>query len=376
MENVNRYQRYQRQVILKEFGESAQDKLKQSCVIVIGAGGLGCPLLQYLAAAGVGTLGIVDDDTVALTNLQRQVLFTENDIGRPKAERAASRIRELNSDIEVIPFKLRLTSKNALGVLRPFDVVIDGTDNFSSRYMINDACVLLSKPLVYGAISRYEGQVAVFSYSRSENNSTTSYRDLFPELLKDDEALNCEETGVLGVLPGIVGTLMANETIKIITGIGELMSNQVFTYNALNDQSYLVTLVPQKATQSLIPPDEESFAQTDYELLCRSTSRKFEIDIEKFNSLLTGGDVTVIDVREPDEIPEVNEFATEKIPLAQLKENLGGIKNNTIVFFCQNGKRSLQAAQWSFDHFGNSKNIYSLQDGILQWKKMQAKLSA
>jgi adenylyltransferase/sulfurtransferase len=242
--------------------------------------------------------------------------------------------------------------------------------------MINDGCILLNKPLVYGAISRFEGQVAVFNYNKNENDSAANYRDLFPKLLKDDEALNCEEIGVLGVLPGIVGTLMANETIKIIAGIGEPMINQVLTYNVLNNQSYPLNLVARKETRSLIPDSEESFAQTDYELLCRSTFRKFEIDIDKFNTLLRSGNIVVIDVREPDETPVVNEFATEKISLAQIKENLHGIKNNTIVFFCQNGKRSLQAAQWSFDHFGNSRNIYSLQGGILQWKKMQAKLPA
>jgi adenylyltransferase/sulfurtransferase len=376
MEKANPYERYQRQVILKEFGDAAQKKLLQSKLIVIGAGGLGCPLLQYLAAAGVGTLGIVDDDTVALNNLQRQVLFTENDIGELKAEKAASRIRELNSEIEVLPFNLRLTSKNAFNVLGQFDIVVDATDNFSSRYMINDACVLLNKPLVYGAISRYEGQVAVFNHGKNENDSTANYRDLFPELLKDDDALNCEETGVLGVLPGIVGALMANETIKIITGIGEPLINQLLTYNALNNKFYLLSLIARQETRSLIPQNEEIFAQTDYELLCRSTFRKFEIDIDKFNVLLKSGNLAVIDVRELHEIPAVNEFATEKIPLSQLKENLRGIKDNTIVFFCQNGKRSLQAAQWSFEHFGDSRNIYSLQGGILQWKKMQAKLPA
>jgi len=388
MNNISSYERYQRQMILKEFGEAAQQKLLQAKVIVIGAGGLGCPALQYMAAAGVGTIGIADHDTVALNNLQRQVLYTVNDVGESKAEKAASRLQELNPDIEIIPYNVRLIPQNTLSFVKAFDIIIDGTDNFSTRYMINDACVLLNKPLVYGAVSQYEGQVAVFNYRQNEGDTAVNYRDLFPQPPKDDEVLNCEEAGVLGILPGIIGTMMANETIKIITGIGEPLINQLLTYNALNNQVYQVSLFAGKETRSLIPESEAAFTQTDYEWLCASPSRNaiapdspdsyrdrdgFEIDIENFNTLLTSDDITVIDVREPGEIPVVNEFIFERIPLSQLKENLAGIKSNTVVFFCQTGKRSLQAAQWLFDTFGKTKNIYSLQGGILQWKKFQKK---
>jgi rhodanese-related sulfurtransferase len=261
-----------------------------------------------------------------------------------------------------------------LTLINRYDIIIDGTDNFSTRYMINDACVLLNKPFVYGAVSQYEGQLAVFNYRKNEDDPSVNYRDLFPQPPKDDEVLNCEEAGVLGILPGIIGTMMANETIKIITGIGEPLINQLHTYNALNNQVYQVSLSARKETRSLIPENETAFIQTDYEWLCASSSfRKFEIDIENFNTLLRSDDITVIDVREPDEIPVINEFISEKIPLSQLKENLAEIKNNTIIFFCQTGKRSLQAAQWLFDIFGETKKIYSLRGGILQWKKQQAK---
>src|SRR6266496_5267611 len=201
------YERYQRQILLKEFGEAGQQKLQQAKVLVIGAGGLGCPALQYLAAAGVGTIGIVDNDVVTLTNLHRQILYSTDDIGYPKTERATFKLHQLNSDITITPYNFRLTNKNALNIISDYETIIDGTDNFSTRYMINDACVLMNKPLVYGAISQFEGQVAIFNFRRNENDETVNYRDLFPNPPKEDEILNCEEAGVLGVLPGIVGTM-------------------------------------------------------------------------------------------------------------------------------------------------------------------------
>src|SRR5204862_3188744 len=218
MSNTNLYERYQRQIILPGFREKGQRELLQTKVIVVGAGGLGCPALQYLTAAGVGTIGIIDDDVVSLNNLQRQVLYSVNDIGFSKAERAAITLRQLNTGIKIISYYERLTTQNALALFKEFDIIIDGTDNFSTRYMINDACVLLNKPLVYGAISQFEGQVSVF---RNKNEEDVNYRDIFPDPPKDGEVLNCAEAGVLGVLPGIIGTMMANETIKLITSIGE-----------------------------------------------------------------------------------------------------------------------------------------------------------
>ena len=218
---------------------------------MIGAGGLGCPVLQYLAAAGTGTLGIVDDDVVALNNLHRQVLYSVKDIGSSKAETAARILSQLNPEIKIIPYNKRLTTENALGLINEFDIIIDGTDNFSTRYMINDACVLLDKPLVYGAISQFEGQASVFNYSSKQNQEKINYRDIFPNPPKEDEVLNCAEAGVLGVLPGIIGTMMANETIKMITGMGEVLAGQLFTYNALNNQVYILNLSAAKETRSL-----------------------------------------------------------------------------------------------------------------------------
>jgi molybdopterin/thiamine biosynthesis adenylyltransferase/rhodanese-related sulfurtransferase len=369
MDNKELYERYQRQIILPEFGEGGQQKLLKSKVLVIGAGGLGCPVLQYLTAAGIGTIGIVDDDVVALNNLHRQVLYSVNDIGSSKAERAAYILEQLNPEIKIISYNERLTVKNALILFDEFDIIIDGTDNFSTRYMINDACVLMKKPLVYGAISQFEGQVSVFNFSRNENDETVNYRDLFPNPPKEDEVLSCAEAGVLGVLPGVIGTMMANETIKVITGIGEPLANQLFTYNALNNQVYQLTVSARKETRLLIPESEAAFLQMDYEWLCSSEITQAEIDTETFNTLIAKGNVDVIDVREPYEMPVANDFLNIKIPLAQLAKNISLIKSDTIVTFCQSGNRSLQAVKILSGIFGEGKKIYSLRGGIEVWKK-------
>lgn len=376
MGNTQSYERYRRQVILKEFGEEGQEKLWRAKVVVIGAGGLGCPALQYLAAAGVGTIGIVDDDAVSLDNLQRQVLYAASDIGLLKAETAALKLRGLNPEIKTIPYPQRLTTQNALTIIEAFDIVIDGTDNFSSRYMINDACVLMNKRLIYGAISQYEGQVAVFN--GLDNKEAVNYRDIFPVAPREDEVLNCAEAGVLGVLPGIIGTMMANETIKLITGIGTPLINQLLTYNALTNDVYQLRLSARQETRSLIPADKAAFLQTNYEWLCAASSGSSpieikEIDGEDFDKLIASGEVTVIDVREKGEQPSANEFKNIQIPLTQLKEHLPGIAGEAILFFCQTGKRSLQAAMWAFDSVGATKKIYSLRGGILHWKKQRTK---
>lgn len=369
MKEKKSYERYQRQIILKEFGEQGQQKLLKAKVLVIGAGGLGCPLLQYLAAAGVGTIGIVDDDTVALNNLHRQVLYSVNDIGLLKAERAASVLQRLNPEINIIPFIQRLTVENALEIIQSFDIVIDGTDNFATRYMINDACVLLNKPLVYGAISQFEGQAAIFNYHKKNNDMPVNYRDIFPQPPKDDEILNCAEAGVLGVLPGIIGTMMANETIKLITGIGNPLINRLLVYNALNNQLYDLELIAREETRSLIPANEILFKQMAYEWLCSSSPESFEIDGAAFDDLLENETIDVIDVREPDETPVINEFHHQKIPLNQIAGSMPEVKADTVVVFCQSGKRSKQAAILLSGIFGSTKKIYSLKGGIENWKK-------
>jgi adenylyltransferase/sulfurtransferase len=358
--------------MLPDLGEKGQQKLLQAKVLVIGAGGLGCPVLQYLAAAGVGTIGIVDDDVVALSNLHRQVLYAVADIGASKAEIAARVLSGLNPDIKIMVHNIRLTTLNALGLMNDYDIIVDGTDNFATRYMINDACVLLDKPLMYGAISQFEGQAAVFNYSSKQNTEKINYRDIFPHPPKEGEVLNCAEAGVLGVLPGIIGGFMANETIKMITGIGELLAGQLLIYNALNNQVYTMKLSAGNNTRSLIPEDKEAFLKTDYVWLCAAPLSELEIDTNTFNDLLANKKTAnIIDVREPGEMPLVTEFTTIKIPLGQLNNQTDLVQSDTIVLFCQSGKRSLQAASILSGIFGNAKKIYSLKGGIVQWKKQQ-----
>ena len=368
MNNSNSYERYHRQLILPKFGEAAQQKLLNARVLVVGAGGLGCPILQYLTAAGVGTIGIVDDDTVQLNNLQRQVLYSVNDLGLPKADRASSILNQLNSEIQILPFNQRLTNENALRLFEEFQIIVDASDNFPTRYLINDSCAFLKKPLVFGAISQYEGQLSIF---RNETANDVNYRDLFPQPPKDGEVLSCAEGGVLGVLAGIIGTMMANETIKLITGIGSPLINRLLTFNSLNNQFYELSLSVRPECRSLIPKTAGEFEKRDYEWLCSSQLTNKEIDAGTFNNFIANEQADVIDVREPNELPEVNEFSNMKIPLSTLAGNTSGIKSNTVVTFCQTGKRSIQAVQILDTIFNGSKRIYSLKGGILEWKKQK-----
>ena len=368
MEEKKSYERYHRQMILKGFGEAGQQKLAGAKVLVIGAGGLGCPALLYLAAAGVGVLGVMDDDVVALHNLHRQPVYQMEDIGKPKAQRVTAFLQQLNPDILVIPYTERLTSAIALEIINRFDIIIDGTDNFSSRYLINDACVLLNKPLVSGAVSQYEGQLSIFNAPR-KGEEAVNYRDLFPEPPAAGEVLSCAEAGVLGVLPGIIGTMQAAETIKLITGIGRPLVNRLYIFNALNNQGYEMIIQKRKGSGSFIPSSAEIFTQTDYEWLCDHSANPFDISVEDFDIWLKSGKARVIDVREFGEEPAASEFDHEHIPLSQLRANFKMDGADTVLFFCQSGIRSAQAARWMTDTYGNEKIVYSLRGGILHYKK-------
>ncbi|MEJ8843312.1 HesA/MoeB/ThiF family protein [Lacibacter sp. H375] len=370
MNNDRLYERYQRQLILKGFGAEAQQKLLAASVLVIGAGGLGCPLLQYLVAAGVGSIGIVDDDVVSLSNLHRQVLYNVQMIGRSKTECAVEVLQQLNPQVRFTVYNERLKNKNASIILSAFDVIVDGSDNFATRYLVNDACVLLNKPMVYGAISQYEGQVAVFNVQQN-NEHSANYRDLFPHPPKEGEVLNCAEAGVLGVLPGIIGSMMANETIKLITGTGVLLSNKLFTYNTLNNQTYEFELSKRIETASLIPATIEALQETDYEWLCSTATLVNEIDAAAFNDIVADGKAAIVDVREKDEVPVVTDFSHMQIPLNSLLQHTAWLTEDTIVVFCLSGKRSAAAAKQLNELFGSSKKIYSLKGGIQQWMQQQ-----
>ncbi len=234
--------RYHRHLALPGFGQAAQQKLKDTRVLVVGVGGLGAPLLSYLVAAGVGTVGLVDFDVVDASNLHRQVLFTEDDVGRTKVEVAAERLRRQNPHVQLQIHNTKLTSDNALAIIREYDIVADGSDNFATRYLVNDACVLLGKVNVYAAIFRFEGQVAVFNYPNDRGERSPNYRDLFPQPPLPGTVPSCAEGGVLGVLPGIVGSLQANEVIKVITGLGEPLVGRLFLFDALSLETRTLTI--------------------------------------------------------------------------------------------------------------------------------------
>jgi len=356
-------ERYHRQLILKGFGEAAQQKLALARVLVIGAGGLGCPALQYLSAAGLGHIGIVDDDVVSLSNLHRQILYTTADIGKFKVEVAAQRLREQNPEIEVKTYLLRLERNIILDLLKAYDYILDGTDNFESRYLINDACSLLKKPLIFAAVSGYEGQLAVFNVADQANN-TTNYRDLFPIPPQEGEVLNCSENGVLGVLPGIIGTMQAAEVIKLITGIGTPLVNKILNYNLLNHQFYEIRISHADDTYT-IPETEAKFLAMSKPIY---GNKIINIDGEEFDALRKRESTLLIDVRESHEFPVLDPAVFLKAPMSGFPASLNQeVVEENIVLICQHGIRSVAAAEWLKEKYGSSKHIYSLNGGIVKW---------
>ena len=366
--NIKGKARYQRQMLLKDFGLAGQEKLFQAKVLVIGAGGLGCPVLQYLAAAGVGTLGIVDQDMVELSNLHRQILYTVNDIGRLKADCAAERLSQLNPDIHIIPYPLQLTNQNAALILSKFDIIIDGSDNFPTRYMINDACVLLNLPLIYAALSASEGQVAIFNVGDAAGMKV-NYRDLFPEAPQPGEVLNCSEAGVLGVLPGIIGTMQAAEAIKLISGIGKPLINQMLIYNLYTSESYQLSLqTAANSGQAKMPADLDAFLKTDYNGFCgfsKEYNHVLELSSEKFMDIILREEYTIIDVREPGETPEATGFEHLHLPLSVIRKEIPLIHGDKVILFCQSGVRSVLAGEILQQAYPD-KEFYSLEGGILR----------
>lgn len=351
--------RFERQKIVPGFGAEGQKKLSEAKVLVIGAGGLGCPALLYLAAAGVGILGIADGDNVSESNLNRQTLFGQNDIGKPKAETAAQFLKEKYPDIhfEVIPHFLR--PENSLEILKNYDVVLDGSDNFGTRYMINDACFLLKIPLVFAAIYQYEGQLSVFNFG--ENPVT--YRDLYPVPPKSNEIPNCSETGVLGVLPGIMGNLQAAEVLKIISGVGEVFSNKLLFYNLKTTAFYEVEINKNPTSEQEIPKNKIAFQQKNYKITCglvEEISWKKALDWQKKLE-----NIQLIDIREIGETPLFEAAGISKIPMKDLLENPDLVQQTEhLLLFCKSGQRSEKLAKDLKMKFPEKK-IFSVKGGIL-----------
>lgn len=353
--------RYSRHFVLPDFGTEAQLKLKKASVAIIGAGGLGNPVLLYLVAAGVGSIKIIDNDIVSLSNLQRQILFTVDDLNHPKAERAASRISRLNPTINIEAIRERIESTNALTLLEKIDVVLDCTDNFATRYLLNDACVLLDKPLVYGSVFRYEGQVAVFNYKRGAN-----YRDFYPTPPDAGQVPNCEEGGVLGVLTGIIGSLQANEAIKIITGLGEPLAGKVLIFDSTTLESTFVKIPDRKSRDAIK-------TLINYDEFCNTTSKPKsamkEITVQELKEMMDAkADFQLIDVREPHEFDICN-LNGELIPQGEVPHSVERVsKDKKVVIHCRSGARSGNMVQWLEKNHGFT-NLYNLKGGVLAWAK-------
>jgi len=361
--------RYNRHIIIPEFGLEAQQKLKAAKVLVVGSGGLGSPALLYLAAAGVGTIGIVDFDVVDDSNLQRQVLFGVEAIGKSKVEEAKKRLEALNPHINIILHNTQLTSQNALDILKDYDVVSDGTDNFPTRYLVNDAAVLLGKPNVYASIFQFEGQVSVFNYRKADGELGPNYRDLYPTPPPPGLVPSCAEGGVLGVLPGIIGSLQALETIKVITGVGEPLVGRFYIFDALNFESRTFN-ISRRDDNPLNGKNPSITKLIDYEQFCGMKAVEKPIKEitpeELYNWQVTGEAFQVIDVREQQEYDIVN-IGAELIPLSTVAANADRIsKDQKVVVHCKMGGRSAKAIRELEEKFG-FENLYNLKGGILRW---------
>lgn len=362
--------RFQKQVILPELGERGQHRLAEGSVLVIGAGGLGCPALQYLAAAGVGRIGIADFDLVEESNLQRQVLFTEQDLRQPKAAVAAYRLQAMNSALRIQVFQERINTQNALEILSGFDVILDASDNFPTRYLVDDACRLLHKPLIYGSVFRFEGQLSVFHWPVA--GVYTSYRDLFPDPPQPGEVADCNEAGVLGVLPGIIGTMQAAEAIKLLADVGVPMANRLFCYQLLNHSTYTLDLVPRTDALAQAPASAEAFNKMDYDWFCNMQMNEYQdIDGQTFDHIRAEIAPQILDVRNLHEWPKVTEFEHLRIPLSELEQNLHLIDpDRPLVVFCQSGVRSITALNLITERLP-IRSVYHLKGGILKWKTQQ-----
>lgn len=346
----DQFDRYRRHLSLPEIGLEGQQRLLSGSVLLVGAGGLGCPAAQYLVAAGVGRIGLIDDDVVASSNLQRQILYTTADIGRPKVEVAKERLSALNPDVEIEVYQTRLDSSNALELFAEYDIILDGTDNFPTRYLTNDACVLLGKPNVHGSIFRFEGQASVFDASKGP-----CYRCLYPEPPPPGAVPSCAEGGVLGILPGMVALVQATETIKILTGLGEPLYGRLLHYDAL-EMAWREFKMQKDPGCPICGKDPSIRALIDYEGFCGMPAREGEAVGEirecsaaEFASRRAAGEtITLLDVREPDEVETARIEGAIWIPLGDLEgrmDELEALRDQVIVVYCHHGARSAKAVR-------------------------------
>jgi adenylyltransferase/sulfurtransferase len=368
--NNDEIRRYSRHLILPEVGMAGQKKMRSTSVLCIGAGGLGSPIAMYLAAAGIGKIGIVDFDTVDYSNLQRQILHTDADVGRPKTESAKETINALNPHVEVVIHNTRLSSANALEIIRPYDIVVDGTDNFPTRYLTNDACVLLKKPNVYGSIFRFDGQASVFA----PELGGPCYRCLYPEPPPPGMVPSCAEGGVLGVLPGIIGCIQATEIIKLALGKGDSLVGRLLLFDALKMKFQELKL--RRDPQCPVCGEHPTITELiDYEMFCgitaepeTSTMNPDEVTVQDMKRALDDpkSGIKVIDVREPDEYEIAHVEGAQLLPLGQLQARFTELDPNQQYYLhCHHGGRSMRALQ--FLRQQGFKYLKNVKGGISAW---------
>lgn len=337
------FERYQCQIALPGFGMASQELLKNAKVLIVGMGGLGCPTAQYLASSGVGTIGIVDDDIVSLSNLHRQILYSPEDIGAYKVDVAAKRLQQQNPSVSIIPYKVRITSSNVMELISEFDLIIEGTDNFETKCLLNDACVLAGRPLVYGAIYQDEGQVSIWNVLQKDGSYSPNYRDVFPNA-EESQVPNCREGGVLPTLAGIVGCIQANEAIKYLIGSEETLAGKLWMMNVMSGKTQIIKL---KKTSIQISGLTQTVQRISFEEFKRN-QKNFEI----------------IDVRTKEEHQQFN-IGGKNIPLDELDKHFPFLSSvsNPIMMYCQSGKRSMEAVRKIKKVFPE-KEVFSLQNGI------------
>ena len=363
-------QRYRRQTVLGEFGENGQRRLLESSVLVVGAGGLGCSALVHLAGAGAGRIGIVDHDLVSLENLHRQVLYDMYDIGTPKTAATARKLRSLNPDLKIIEHPFPLTNAACLELFPLYDLVVDCTDNFPTRFMVNDACVLLGKALVSAAVTGYEGQIAVFNLPDGSGREPVHYRDLIPSSPAPGSVVNCEEAGVMPSLPGMLGAMQAGEALKILTGVGTPLSGSLLTYSMKDNRLLTFEISKRPPDAYEMPADTDAFLRTEYTGQCKTTDAFGEIGPERLEVLIGLGDTRIVDLREPGEEPPITGLEHLRIPLSVTDWPAHVPGTGRIVLVCQRGVRSREAARILVSQHTSSttgREVYSLEGGVEGW---------
>lgn len=356
-------ERYSRQIILPQIGTSGQQKLLAAKVLVVGAGGLGCPVLQYLLAAGIGTIGIADSDKVSVINLNRQVLYDEDDIGRNKTQVCKEKLSKLNSRLVIHTYP-SVNTNNVLEIIRQYDVIVDCTDNFSARYLLNDACIICNRPLVHASIYKFDASLSVFNYTNKYGKRFPTYRCLFPFTPKLDEIENCSEAGVLGTLTGIIGCMQANEVLKIIGEFGEVLSGKLLVFDGLTNQSRIMKIKLNAENLNITRLAE------NYDFYTAPNIK--EISGSALNQKLHNEeDIQLVDVRTVEEYADFH-LKSSFIPMNILHENIHLIsRDKPVIFYCETGSRSASAIKILQEKY-HFDNLYNLQGGLREWKRIIA----